>query len=430
MGALGGHMNHLWEDLGVTFGELREIFSDAVSGDLECFEKADGINMFFTVDSRGNTRFARNSTEIKNGGLTQAKMAANYIGHDAETQFVEGIEAISQLTSKDYWPLGFSKKNWVNCDMIHKEHPQTLQYSECAIVIHNASAWKNGKKLRRVDLSRQFAQLAENFSRYSVPVNGLSWQGYGPIQIELEDLRGRGISTEAESAFNLIFESTGLDWDSTLEDFTFHSLMAGAVGDLDISHARKLQLVEAILGRENAIRLIDIKKGLTKEYAAKVSALGAKKNRFKVLGEALRPVERVITRFGARLLENVHSILVENPIEECDRLEDSCTAAILMVETADDEWSSLRQEILSVHKARLDSAGYYPPPMEGIVFNRGHDADGVPKQFKMTGTFAPVNQILGVTRYGRGAVPPVCSQKQMTSMAVEIAMIRGMSTIS
>ena len=66
MGALGGHMNHLWEDLGVTFGELREIFSDAVSGDLECFEKADGINMFFTVDSRGNTRFARNSTEIKN----------------------------------------------------------------------------------------------------------------------------------------------------------------------------------------------------------------------------------------------------------------------------------------------------------------------------------------------------------------------------
>ena len=430
MGALGGHMNHLWEDLGITFGELREVFSDAVSGDLECFEKADGINMFFTVDAKGNTRFARNSTEIKNGGLTQAKMAANYIGHDAETQFVEGIEAISQLTGKEYWPLGFSKKNWVNCDMIHKEHPQTLQYSECAVVIHDASAWKDGKKLRKINLSRQFAQLVESFSSYSVPVNGLSWQGYGPIKIELEDLRGRGISSEAEAAFNLIFESTGLDWESTLEDFAFHSLMAGAVGGLDISHTRKLQLVEAILGRENALRLIDVKKGLTKEYAAKVSALGAKKNRFRVLGEALRPIENVVTRFGARLLESVHSILVENPIEECDRLEDSCAAAILMVETADDEWSSIRKEMLAVQQARLDSAGYYPPAMEGIVFKRGYDGDGISKQFKITGTFAPVNQILGVTRYGRGAVPPVCSKKQMTHMAVEIAMVRGMSTIS
>jgi hypothetical protein len=86
--------------------------------------------------------------------------------------------------------------------------------------------------------------------------------------------------------------------------------------------------------------------------------------------------------------------------------------------------------MLSVYKARLDSAGYYPPAMEGIVFNRGYDDDGVSKQFKITGTFAPVNQILGVTRYGRGAIPAVCSQKQMTCMAVEIAMIRGLSTIS
>ena len=67
MGALGGHMNHLWEDMDITFSDLREIFADAVSGDLDVDEKVDGINMFFTVDSRGNARFARNSTEIKNG---------------------------------------------------------------------------------------------------------------------------------------------------------------------------------------------------------------------------------------------------------------------------------------------------------------------------------------------------------------------------
>ena len=430
MGALGGHMNHLWEDLDITFSELREIFSEATSGDLEVTEKADGINMFFTVDSSGNARFARNSTEIKNGGLTQAKMASNYIGHGAERPFIEGIEAISQLVSKDYWPLGFSRKNWVNCDMIHKEHPQTLHYSECAIVIHNASAWSAGKRLNRVDLSRQFDILAENFSQHTVPVNGLSWYGYGPIKVDLPDVRGSGISTEAEAAFKVIFENTGLDWDSTLEDFTYYSLMAGAVGDLNISHARKIQLVEAILGRENSLRLIDIKKGLLPEYAARVSAIGAKKNRFRVLGEALKPINKIVTRFGSKLLRNIHSVLVENPIEECDRLQAACIAAALVIETTDDDWSAERISMLQTNQDRIDSAGFYPPAMEGVVFNHGHDKDGVPKQFKMTGTFAPANQILGIARYGRGSIPPLSSQKDKREPTLEFAMIKGMSTIN
>ena len=430
MGALGGHMNHLWEDLDITFSELREIFSAATSGDLEVTEKADGINMFFTVDSSGNARFARNSTEIKNGGLTQAKMASNYIGHGAERPFVEGVEAISQLISKDYWPLGFSRKNWVNCDMIHKEHPQTLHYSECAIVIHNASAWRDGKMIKRVDLSRQFNILAENISQHTVPVNGLSWHGYGPIKIELPDARGSGISTEAEAAFRVIFENTGLDWESTVEEFAYYSLMAGAVGDLNISHVRKIQLVEAILGRENSLRLIDIKKGLTPEYAARVSAIGAKKNRFRVLGEALKPIDKIVTRFGSKLLRNIHSVLIENPLEECDRLQDACVAAALVIETTDDDWSVERISMLQINQDRINSAGFYPPAMEGVVFNHGYDEDGASKQFKMTGTFAPANQILGIARYGRGSIPPLSSQKEMRDTALEIAMIKGMSTIS
>lgn len=430
MGALGGHMNHLWEDLDITFSELREIVSAATSGDLEVTEKADGINMFFTVDSSGNTRFARNSTEIKNGGLTQAKMTSNYIGHGAERPFAEGVEAISQLLSKDYWPLGFSRKNWVNCDMIHKEHPQTLHYSECAIVIHNASAWSAGKKLSRVDLSKQFNILAENISQHTVPVNGLSWHGYGPIKVELPDTRGSGISTEAEAAFRVIFERTGLDWESTLEDFTYYSLMAGAVGNLNISHARKIQLVEAILDRENSLRLIDIKKGLTPEYAARVSAIGAKKNRFRVLGEALKPIDKIITRFGSKLLRNTHSVLIENPLEECDRLRDACIAAALVIETTDDDWSTERISMLQINQDRIDSAGFYPPAMEGVVFNHGYDKDGTPKQFKITGTFAPANQILGIARYGRGSIPPLSSQKEMREPTLEVAMIKGMSTIN
>ena len=85
--------------------------------------------------------------------------------------------------------------------------------------------------------------------------------------------------------------------------------------------------------------------------------------------------------------------------------------------------------MLQINQDRIDSAGFYPPAMEEVVFNHGYDKNGTPKQFKMTGTFAPANQILGIARYGRGSIPALSSQKEMREPTLEIAMIKGMSTI-
>jgi len=423
MGGLAGHMSHIWEDLDLTFGDILNILSETTAGAIEATEKVDGINLFFTMGSDGWTRFARNGTDIKSGGMTQPKFAEIFSGHPAELQFTEGAEAISELCKASWWPLGFSRKNWVNCEILHAKSPQTIHYSNSGIVLHEAVGYGPSGTRLGIDLTTQFNKLVENIGGQSVNVNGDSWFGRGPIYIELPDLRGDGIFNEAESGLETILMASNLAWDNTVREFIGESLRRGSVGELSISPERKEWLIDAILEHEDARRIIDIKKGLPKGLASKVSALGVKKNRGKIWKESLRPLELIITRFGARYLKNIHSPLVDNPLVEMERLANAHMAAVTMVEMTQDGNEEIRTSIMADHQNKLEAAGFLPPAMEGIAFKFRSGT------YKLTGSFSPFNQILGLVRYGRGALPPLADSKVMEEMIDGIELIRGMSII-
>ena len=49
-GAVAGHMNHIYDNGQMTFGELKELLRAAAEGELEGTEKTDGQNIFLSVD--------------------------------------------------------------------------------------------------------------------------------------------------------------------------------------------------------------------------------------------------------------------------------------------------------------------------------------------------------------------------------------------
>ena len=69
-GGLAGHMNHLYDNRGLTFGKMKEIFQAAASGKLVGAEKTDGQNLFisYSVPER-KAKAARNKGNIKSGGM-------------------------------------------------------------------------------------------------------------------------------------------------------------------------------------------------------------------------------------------------------------------------------------------------------------------------------------------------------------------------
>ena len=52
MGGVAGHMDHLYENRELTFGEMKEILEAASNGELTAEEKVDGQNLFILFYSR------------------------------------------------------------------------------------------------------------------------------------------------------------------------------------------------------------------------------------------------------------------------------------------------------------------------------------------------------------------------------------------
>ena len=409
-------MSHLWEDLDLTFGDINEIFYQASTGNLEATEKFEGINVHFRIDTSGDLRFSTSGKHRDVGGLTQAQFSKLMEGHPAEQTFVDGSEALFRMTKDSFWPFGFSGRNWINCDLINKHRPMTLDYDECAIVFHGV---RNFYGDTQGTIGESFQRYAKDCSAYSVVVNDNEWRVLPPVQVNLTDLRGEGILSNFEESVHKLVTTAGLNKNSTLKDFAKYTLENGVISNLRISESKKQDLISHIF-KEGNTSLVKIKKGLPDYIAKQVSEIGSAKNRMRVIGEAMLPLELVITYAGARILENVKSALVEDPMSEKERLKNSVQAAIMLVETCSDVHESARKSLLERYVSKFEKCSAITSSVEGIVFEWNNGP------YKITGNFAPINHILGIPRYGRGKIPPVQEANAINEIAKEIEMIKAM----
>ena len=99
MGALGGHMSHVYENINMTFSELLQLFNAVSSGEIEVTEKVDGFNLFLTVLPSGEIRTFRNAGDVIKGGMTPKEYSDKWKGHPAEIGFMRGFAAISEAIS-------------------------------------------------------------------------------------------------------------------------------------------------------------------------------------------------------------------------------------------------------------------------------------------------------------------------------------------
>ena len=100
-GGLGGHMDHLYDNPNLSFGEMKEIFQLAASGKLEGTQKLDGQNIFITYSlKRGRAFAARNKTNLKSGGMSGEQLAAKFEGRGAlQKAFVDAFQAFEEAVS-------------------------------------------------------------------------------------------------------------------------------------------------------------------------------------------------------------------------------------------------------------------------------------------------------------------------------------------
>ena len=192
----------------------------------------------------------------------------------------------------------------------------------------------------------------------------------------------------------------GISDDQTLGDYQKARLkqIIKQTFDLELSDEQYSLILSKIMG-ETSENINQIAKKFPAEQAATIkSVISASK---ELLGRAVRPIEVIVHDFAVEALKGLQSAFVLDNTKEVKRLKDEVADAIQQIQASGQNDAII---ILNKQLEKLKTADNVYTAAEGFVF----EYDGV--VYKFTGNFAPINQILGLFKYGRGSVAPIKKQ--------------------
>lgn len=406
MGGAAGHLAHLYDDVDLTFAQLGEALRGLARGEVETFEKVDGQNLFFTWSvPTGELRTARNPGDIRRGGMRPEEYAAKWRGHPAEAAFTEAFEAIRTVVAQcnpddptGIW--GPDGDRWVNAEILHSAHPNMIQYTSSHIVLHNMQSARTPEE----SVAMAFRQLLDAVAGARVHFGpGMTWHFRAPLPVDLTAHHRDGA---AEARLRALVEAVealapGRLGSATVGAFITERLRAGEVGALRLARSREALLIQRLLGlargtpASELTPLRDIKRGLDAGLGRRISALATSSTYHRTITRAVAPLAQLVGDFGVELLRGVHSRLVGCPEAEVGRLRGEVRQACEKLGKYEGRDSGRVAELLAEQSERLGPLSNITSTLEGVVFRY---PPGRKRLYKLTGAFAPVNQLVGRAR--------------------------------
>ena len=168
--------------------------------------------------------------------------------------------------------------------------------------------------------------------------------------------------------------------------------------------AVRQMMVDYILTRKDEegkkVKLNNIYKGFPLEQRRKIRKI-VKDDAGKMIKAAIWPLETAIHDFAVELLRGLESAYILDNNKEVARLRREVGSAVRAIQTYSGEGADEARNVLTQQLEKIKHLDNIDSAVEGFVFI--HDD----QMYKFTGNFAPVNQILGLFKYGRGSVPAI-----------------------
>ena len=438
MGGVFGHMSHIYDNPGMSFGQIKDIMEKASAGKLEnVTEKTDGQNLFVSYNVKdGTVRAARNKGNLKDGGLTTGELATKFAGRGALTDAFVGAfaafeEAVESFSEEEKIELFGDEANiFYNAEVMDPGNPNVINYDTKTFLIHRAGHAEFDRETGKpIDLDKGFSERQaaklENAllkaqdetaeDQFGVQVNAIKNLSALTDNIALNTALGR---------LGKVMSAAGMGDEDTISDYIFakwHRLVSARLPDL--TDREKGLIIDRVMTdyygalegagplKSRGLESRQITKTIGKPELDKeiVTLIKSYPEHFK---KFVFPIEDVIHRFSVEIMRAVESsyiIATGANQKELNRLRNLVSKGITQAEASE----SNREERMEIIKSQLEklkkleddgSIGeldldMISSPAEGIVFDyEGHT-------YKFTGGFAPMNQILGLFTYGRKGIP-------------------------
>jgi hypothetical protein len=393
-GGAYGHMAHPFDiEMNLTFGDLKQIVTKALNGDLELArEKTDGQALAVSWVN-GRLVAARNKSHLKNkgaGAMTIGQVADKFAGRGGLTDaynfamqdLSKAIAALSEPQRKKIFKDGSS---FMNLEVIYPTSVNVIPYNQPLLVFHGTFDYDIDGTI--VGENQQAASIlggmikqvnAHIQSKYTIqgpPMNKL------PKSEHLSKLQGKYISMigKLQSEFALS------DNDGVAEYHQAWWTKFVEKGGKKLDTQEKIGLVKRWAFGDKSFRINTIQDAKLRAWAEQID----KQDQQKISKQNLMRFEEIFLGVGADVLSFMSSVLTANPDSAKRQMVARLESTIQQVKASGDPKKIAK---LKLELERLNALGGFDKivPNEGIVFVYNGNT------YKLTGAFAPLNQILGI----------------------------------
>ena len=420
-GGAGGHMNHPYDSYGLTFNDMKEIVSRALQGRLDMedavTEKTDGQNIQVTWKN-GEPGFARGIKTIRNP-MTTSDIIASFqekyqkIVDESGEDVAEGYKsvvdaytetaadltsALSKLSPRTLQSIFKNGRVFANMEIIYPATTNIIAYEAAVLQFHNLVEYDETGKVVQTDLAGGTtlqkvihdanAHLQKTFS--FIPPNKMQ---LGQIE-DFED-RQDAFFAEIDSLRNQ-FGLKETDVVSEYHKAWWENVIQEKANQLGYSIPQ--EVIELLIYRwafnNKSTSITKIKKLIDNEQFVEWVSVFDKKDFKLYQKQNIKPFESIFLRLGAVVLKNIKNYLAANPSKAVQQIKNNLTSLTKELQTSDNIETIKK---LETHLKQIEAIGGFDSivPIEGVVFTYGGNT------YKLTGSFAPVNQILGALKYAR-----------------------------
>lgn len=388
-GGAAGHMAHPFDYTEFTGDELLELVDSLFGGKIENIkEKLDGTNLHATMNNDGQVVFIRNKSNLNSetGGMSIEDMAAKWADKPSvqNTFLTAGryIKEIFNKLGKDYFNPDLETRKVINCECIIAGKTNIMPYAEDRVAFHGYKIYKlqNGKWEEQEDVEGNVDDIYKVASSMTVarPRANL-------IIKSVED--ANKFAKEFKSKLENLFKYEGLSMSASIEDWKknrFYKLKPEWL-DKEVD-----KVFDRWFNDDKSFKATELKKLYPDNYDEVKSDKFAK----TYINLVLEPMDDLFLAIGnafIKLLDGFTNKDSHNQIVNILKKDVEDVMKDIEKNGSDEVKAKLEYQMSRLKKLGEDSIN----AAEGVVFTyKG-------KLMKLTGCFAPLNQILGSIKFNK-----------------------------
>ncbi len=414
-GAVAGHMNHIYDNGEMTFGELKQLLQMAADGKISGTEKTDGQNIFLSFNVKtGRAVAARNKGQLKQGGLDADELDSFFANHPSQAlrySFVEALEAFENEVKKldidtQESIFGPDTNYYFNTEVMNPGSPDApegdprgkgttnvIPYDKKTLLIHRVGHIEFDRKEGKTtgqDITPSFEVLERGLVDSATDDPGVFSVETNPVR-KLAPLQDKSVLKDTMEKVSNLMSDIGVSDADTINDYVIGQVVP-EIDQFNLDNNKSRMLLQRVMkipgpgGKVPGVN--DVKRGVPPELAADIAGYVKSFNYSKYTLD----LQRVLHDFSVAMVGSIDSSFIGNNDKQIKFLQDEVESTISRIRNGDNERA---QAELEKQMIKLKDVGGINTPSEGFVF----DFNGV--TYKFTGNFAPTNQILGMERFNR-----------------------------